>query len=110
MSNLPKIEISTEKVFDGIDCTASFGLSVKIDGNKIKGVQSADIHLGKEEFPTVTIELCGEVDIDKIRGIPNVNIIDRVELCKGEISDKKIITCTGLTDRQWSAEKLSGLE
>lgn len=179
MSNLPKIKIGTIKAGDS-ECSVSMGAFVRIDGNEIKGIQSVDVHLSNQEFATVNIQLCGEVDIDKIRGIPNIKIIDdnkekdylsyfhdnvgwmqkivksnfglsdkeidnlsvmefmdyfgkslelevheickindalrnvkivdQVELCKGEILDEKIVACTGLTDRQWSAERLSGLE
>ena len=48
---------------------------LKINDNEIIGVRKVNVSLGIDEVATVNIELIGKVNLDKLKTIPNINII-----------------------------------
>jgi len=68
----PNIKITGERTIEEI----SYGCEVSIDGVDIPLVQKATVVFNNEEFATVTLVMCGKVDLDGLRAVPLVQIVD----------------------------------
>lgn len=54
----------------------SFGCQVSIDGVDLPLCQRATVVFDNEEFATVTLVMCGKVDLDGLKAVPMVQIVD----------------------------------